>query len=60
MSLEVKFEQASNPYFFDVRNWKNATLSEAIRITEHGTQSPFGNPPLYLREGASIGLVFMR
>ncbi|MDR0693057.1 MAG: M20/M25/M40 family metallo-hydrolase [Puniceicoccales bacterium] len=59
MSLEIKFEQTSNPYLFDVRSGKNETLSRAIKITEKGIRSTFGNPPLYLREGGSIGLVSM-
>jgi acetylornithine deacetylase/succinyl-diaminopimelate desuccinylase-like protein len=59
MLLEMKFEQALNPYLFDVRNSKSETLSRAIKIAEDGIQSTFGNLPLYLREGGSIGLVSM-
>ncbi|MDR1891084.1 MAG: M20/M25/M40 family metallo-hydrolase [Puniceicoccales bacterium] len=59
MSLAIKFEQASNPYLFDVRNNTNETLLRAIKITESGIKSTFGNPPIYLREGGSIGLVSM-
>jgi acetylornithine deacetylase/succinyl-diaminopimelate desuccinylase-like protein len=57
MSLSMKFEQASNPYLFDIPNNKNASLSKAIDIVNDGIGEIFGNPPLYLREGGSIGLV---
>ncbi|MDR2776439.1 MAG: M20/M25/M40 family metallo-hydrolase [Puniceicoccales bacterium] len=59
MALEIKFEQTSNPYLFDAHDDKNEMLSRATKIAEDGIKSTFGNPPLYLREGGSIGLVSM-
>ncbi|MDR1401543.1 MAG: M20/M25/M40 family metallo-hydrolase [Puniceicoccales bacterium] len=57
MSLSMKFAQASNPYLFDIRSNKNAILAKAIDIVNPAVEKVFGNPPLYLREGGSIGLV---
>ncbi|MDR1433099.1 MAG: M20/M25/M40 family metallo-hydrolase [Puniceicoccales bacterium] len=57
MSLFMKFEQAVNPYFFDVANCASETLRHAMGIVNGAVRDVFGATPLYLREGGSIGLV---
>ncbi|MDR2779371.1 MAG: M20/M25/M40 family metallo-hydrolase [Puniceicoccales bacterium] len=59
MSLAMKFEQASDPYLFDMPNNTNEALFRAVKIAESDIRSTFGNHPIYLREGGSIGLVSM-
>jgi acetylornithine deacetylase/succinyl-diaminopimelate desuccinylase-like protein len=59
MSLSMKFEQATNPYFFDVRNVSNGALANAIKLVDGSVRTVFGNAPIFLREGGSIGLVTM-
>jgi acetylornithine deacetylase/succinyl-diaminopimelate desuccinylase-like protein len=57
MSLSMEFEQAVNPYFFDVSNCTNEILRRAIGYANDAVENVFGAPPVYLREGGSIGLV---
>jgi acetylornithine deacetylase/succinyl-diaminopimelate desuccinylase-like protein len=57
--METKFEQASDPYLFDVRLIKNKVLAKAIATADGEIKNIFGNSPVYMREGGSIGLVTM-
>ncbi|MDR1595683.1 MAG: M20/M25/M40 family metallo-hydrolase [Puniceicoccales bacterium] len=59
VSLSTKFDHSANPYLFDVKNVTNKTLKNAIKLVNDGVKTVFGNVPIFLREGGSIGLVTM-
>ena len=59
MKMNIKFEQSTNPYHIDVNNISNGVLKRAFSLSEYLIDDCFGNPPVYLREGGSIGIITM-
>ncbi|MDR3144494.1 MAG: M20/M25/M40 family metallo-hydrolase [Puniceicoccales bacterium] len=59
MLLSVKFEQASAPYWIDVERIKNPAFVKIMKLVDSEIEDVFGNGPIYLRDGGSIGIVPM-
>ncbi len=59
MKMNIKFEQSTNPYYIDVCNISNGVLKRAFSLSEKLIDDCFGSPPVYLREGGSIGIITM-
>jgi acetylornithine deacetylase/succinyl-diaminopimelate desuccinylase-like protein len=59
MLMSTMFSQSVNPYLIDIHSNENRILRSAMQLADMEIKNIFGNPPLYLRDCGSIGLVTM-